>query len=279
MKIFCKTCIQDYLRLNKLLDSISKYNKDDIPVYVCIDKRYENEFYEYVNTSNINIVYTEDILKDYDPRKIRNKLDRWQIQQVVKFEFVQQSDSENHLIIDSDNLFIKSFFVKDFINDKGELYTIKSPLEDRVAEITSDVITSEIDYTESIKSMSVSRKQIQKIFERNGTLYEFGPPPVLWSKKVVEDFYENYLLKNKLTYVDIIKNVPLEYNWYGEWLLKSKCIPLNPIEPLFKNISNKSQYDSLLEKQITKDDLAKSYLGINIQTNWSAETGVLDYEL
>ena len=279
MNIFIKTCPRDFLRVEKLLNTLDVYNKDNIPITLCIEKKYEKLLYDNINVSNIEIIFSEDILKKYNIREMRNKLNRWQIQQVIKFEYVYQSSEDNFMIIDSDSILIKPFFKKDLYNSDGNLYTVMSNLEDRIIEMSSDVIVSEIDYNEAKKFMQRDRKNVQKVFNREGEILEFGPPPVLWSKKVVTDFYENYLLKNKKTFVDIINEIPIEYNWYGEWLLESKCIPLSPIEPLFKNISSKEQYDSLIEKGITKKDLQKTYIGINLHTNWSIENEVKDYEI
>ena len=279
MNIFIKTCPRDFLRVEKLLNTLDVYNKDNIPITLCIEKKYEKLLYDNINVSNIEIIFSEDILKKYNIREMRNKLNRWQIQQVIKFEYVYQSSEDNFMIIDSDSILIKPFFKKDLYNSDGNLYTVMSNLEDRIIEMSSDVIVSEIDYNEAKKFMQRDRKNVQKVFNREGEILEFGPPPVLWSRKVVTDFYENYLLKNKKTFVDIINEIPIEYNWYGEWLLESKCIPLSPIEPLFKNISSKEQYDSLIEKGITKKDLQKTYIGINLHTNWSIENEVKDYEI
>ena len=38
--------------------------------------------------------------------------------------------------------------------------------------------------------MSFSRKQIQDVFKRKGDIYDFGPPGVLWSQVVLNDFYD-----------------------------------------------------------------------------------------
>ncbi len=279
MNIFIKSCPRDFLRLNKLIDSLSKYNKDDIPVFICIEKRYEDLLYDNVNVSNVEIIFSDDILKEYDILKLRKNLNRWQIQQVIKFEYTYQSQEDNHLIVDSDSIFIKSFYKKDFVDSDNNLYTVMSKLEDRIVEIASDSINVNINFEEAKMFMKKDRHAVQEKFKREGEVLEFGPPPVLWSTKVVKNFYKNYLLKNKKTFADVISDIPIEYNWYGEWLLETECIPLKPIEPLFKNISNENQYQGLIEKKVSKNDLRNSYIGINIQTNWAIDWGVLDYEL
>ena len=294
MVIFIKTHLKDFYRLEVLLESIDKYNVNNIPVHICTDATSYDDLINWLDTSRYFTYNDRDILEqavidgDYDPRTLRRKLNRWEVQQIVKFEFCKNMSSDNCIIIDSDNQFIKNFTEKDFMNEDGEIYTIMSTVEERCREFADDLADDMLDYRDAKTFMSAIRERVQEQFSREGEVYEFGPTPVIWSKKVVNDFYNNYLIPNKKSFVDIINLVPIEYNWYGEWLLLNKSIPLIPKKPLFKNITSQEQYDNLIEKGITTDDLREEYLGINIQSNWSkigwdsvnnTTTGILKYEL
>ena len=81
------------------------------------------------------------------------------------------------------------------------------------------------------------------------------------------------------TFIDLIKKSPIEYNWYGEWLLESKVIPLIEKPTIFKNIFFEDQYNSLIKRGLTKEDLAKKYMGINLQTSLTRQKKIVDYEL
>ena len=94
MVIFVKSYPKDYSRLQVLLESIESFNMDNIPVFVCVDKGFpERQLDKRVDTSGCNIVYSEDILshyKDKDIMKLKN-MERWEIQQIIKFEFCKNS--------------------------------------------------------------------------------------------------------------------------------------------------------------------------------------------
>lgn len=283
MVIFVKSYPKDFVRLQVLLESIEMYNMDNIPVYVCVDKGQPAKRLEStIDTSQCNVVYSEDILGHYTDKEIMvlQNMTRWEIQQVIKFEFCKNLiDSHNFLIVDSDSIFIRPFYISDFFDIEQNLYTIMRTVKGQIQDYANDVRHLDIGQDDQTQIMSFERKKIQKVFKREGKVYDFGPPGVLWSQLVINDFYDNYLLKNDLSFSDIIKEVPIEYNWYGEWLLESKVIPLIPKEPIFKNIFWEDQYDTLIKNGVSKSDLAETYIGLNLQTSFSREKGIIDYEL
>ena len=282
MVIFVKTYPKDFANLKVLIDSIDSYNVDNIPVYICIDKGNKRVFDDILGIDHHNIVYSEDILEEYSTEalmKLKN-MERWEIQQVLKFEFCKNTyESEHFLIVDSDSIFIRPFYIRDFYDEDNNLYTIMRTVKKQIDWYAADVPHLDINLKEQEQMMSFNRKQIQSIIDREGEVYDFGPPLILWSKTVIDDFYQNYLLPNDLTFTDIIKKVPIEYNWYGEWLLKTEIIPVIPKEPMLKNIFWEDQYNTMIKNGISKSILAKEYLGINLQTNFSRAKGITDYEI
>ena len=294
MVIFCKTYHKDVNRLEVLLESIDRHNVDDIPVVLCIDYRWYDAFNQRINTSKYEVYTDRDLMdtaiknKDYEPKELIRTLDKWQIQQIIKFEFCKNMYYDDCLIIDSDCEFIKDFRIKDFYDSDNNLYTVMTPIEDICKEMVEDLKDESMDYSSFVRWMMSIRLEVQKQFKREGITYEFGPPPVLWSKKVVNDFYNDYLIANKKSFVDIIKYAPIEYNWYGEWLLKSNSIPIKSIGPLFKNITSEEQYNVLKEYGTTRLDFAERFFGINMQSNWAVpkwnetkqiDEGLYKYEL
>tara|TARA_Y100000004_G_scaffold116493_1_gene130952 strand:- start:593 stop:1441 length:849 start_codon:yes stop_codon:yes gene_type:complete len=282
MVIFVKSYPKDFSRLDVLLRSIEDYNIDNIPVYICIDKVNKDIFHNMINSEGFNVIYSEDIVSQYSDEEMYKLKDmsRWHIQQILKFEFCKNvSESENVLIVDSDSIFIRPFYINEFFDEDNNLFTIVREVKKQIEWYAKDVPHLDIGIDDQAQMMAFSRKKIQKKIERVGDVYDFGPPAILWSKLVVQDFCDNYLLNNNLSFADIINEVPIEYNWYGEWLLKSKVIPFVPKEPIFKNIFWADQYHTLIKNNISKLDLADSYMGLNLQTSFSKDIGVLDYEL
>ena len=215
MVIFVKTYPKDFSRLNVLLKSIEDYNIDNIPVYICVDKVNKDTFNNMINSDGFNVIYSEDIVSHYSDEELYKLKDmsRWHIQQILKFEFCKSMfESENVLIVDSDSMFIRPFYISEFFDEDNNLFTIVREVEKQIEWYAKDVPHLDIGVKDQAQMMAFSRKTIQNKLERVGDVYDFGPPAILWSKLVVEDFYNNYLFKNNLSFSDIITEVPIEYN-------------------------------------------------------------------
>jgi hypothetical protein len=125
--------------------------------------------------------------------------------------------------------------------------------------------TSQLGF-DPIDSFKDCRKKIMDIFGREGRYYDFGPSPVIWNCDVWKSFSENYLYPNKLKMSDVIRLIPSEFTWYGEWMLTLEK-PLLPTEPLFKVFHYGPQYHELKHQGYTEEHLSKVYLGVVMQSN------------
>ena len=253
MIIFCKTTRKHFGNLLMMIGSIEKHNKDNLKLCIAMPKKFISE----IEIENIDheLIPQEDIID-----LSKSRINGWHKQQIYKFEFCRNMSSEDCLIIDSDGFFIKDFYKSDFYDSNGNLYTVMQ----RFNKLIEDYSYVGTPYHKNFRIFESLRTHIRDKFRNQGELYEFGPPPVLWSKKVIQDFHKNYLQKNKKSFEDIIVETPLEYNWYGEWLLKREIIDVVPILPLFKNIHSEEEYNKMKELEITQDDLMMDYFGINM---------------
>lgn len=116
------------------------------------------------------------------------------------------------------------------------------------------------------ESFKKERLHIMDLFNREGVIYDFGPAPVIWSKKVWQSLDDNYLKPNGLTFTDMLNANGSEFTWYGEWLLRSQVIRLMPRGPLFKNYHYPIQYDYDKHYGYGIDKLSKLYMGIGLQS-------------
>jgi len=108
-------------------------------------------------------------------------------------------------------------------------------------------------------------------FGRIGPDYDFGPTPVIWSRKVWQDLDNQMLAPNGMTLWEAIEQEPSELRWYGESLLKFASITLHPIEPLFRCYHYDWQWHALKAAGETHETLARNFLGAVYQSNWHFE--------
>jgi hypothetical protein len=95
--------------------------------------------------------------------------------------------------------------------------------------------------------------------------WDFGPAPLIWSRKVWQSLEQRHLIPIGQTIWDAIERLPFEIRWYGEALMKFRAIPIHPIEPLFQVIHYDWQKKHLPPFEQTR------YLGILSQSNWDKD--------
>ena len=103
--------------------------------------------------------------------------------------------------------------------------------------------------------MSIA-KEMRNHFCRQGPLYNFGPFPVIWSKKVWAALLSKLELDGT-NMLDAIAAHPYESSWYGETLLRYKSIPLAPKEPIFKAYLYLEEYERDLRLNLDESALEK----------------------
>ena len=247
-----------------MLESIEKYNKDNMKFYISVPSSDIELFKNTLGTSGYDLLQDEDIDTENNGHIG---------QQIVKSQFWKLELCENYFNIDSDCFFIKSFFVSDFMFDDDTPYTICHEYKhffeflQKYPYIQSNIPMDFDPYESFVKE----RKYVMDLFGRSGVIYDFGPGPTIWSCKVWKSLHDNYIVKNNLQFVDLISANPSEFTWYGEWLLHSQEIRLMPKGPLFKNYHYPYfyQYDKSLGYD--EEKIRKLYLGIGLQSIYNFE--------
>ena len=91
----------------------------------------------------------------------------------------------------------------------------------------------------------------------------------VFSRTVLESFVEDFLAPRDWTYVDALEFSPYEFTWYNMWLQKSGVIAIHPREPWIKVFHNQSQHMEYLLRGIELSDIARGYLGVVLNSNYS----------
>lgn len=260
--IYCKSYREDVARAKVLLDSVFKFNNDNIPFYISVPQSDVEIFKNTLATTGYTLLTDEEIYNHTNTQR------SWVTQQIVKSSFWKLGLCKNYLCIDSDSYFIRPFFIKDFIVE-GTIdtpYTVMHEQKELFNWTCNK--TSQLGF-DPIDSFKDCRKKIMDLFDRKGRYYDFGPSPVIWSSEVWKSLEVNYMVPNKLTFEDLIVSVQSEFTWYGEWLLIDKTIPIYPCEPIFKVFHYHQQYNEAKHTHYKEEDFARLYMGIVMQSNQS----------
>ncbi len=261
--ILLKSYIGDIDRAKRLIDSYKKYNADRIPMYILCPQS-DKESFEAFADEDINIIAEESIQEEIFSRDTR-----WTAgylnQEIYKLSFWKLGICENYLCVDSDALFIRPFYKRDFMYDEHTPYTCL--MEDK--ELQADLYYSREYWSGRMES-------IEKIEDR----LDFHPNKLMtchgmqvFSSAVLKDMEERYLEPNGYRYKDLIEIAPYEFSWYNLWLQKTGAIPLHICEPFFKTIHLKQHHINEVLRGMTIEDWARGYLGIIVNSNFGAGDG------
>lgn len=267
LALYCKTYPGDFDRVVKLIDSIKLYNKDNLPLFISTEGKYRELLESKIGTEGYTYIPDEDMFIPSLP------MAGWEHQMLVKLNVFKCILSDNILLLDSDAYFIRDFYEADFIAYDNIPYTI---IHENVQVSEYEALLKGGDYSKTGYAKAV--KAYRTIFGgKSNRIYDYGPNPHLWNRKVLEHFNDNYLKKYNFTLEQFSFNMKSQFDihfretlTYGEYLLATKVIDIVPCGPLFKVYHWKELYDfeSKLD-WVKEEEIRKTYLGIIKQSNWS----------
>jgi Family of unknown function (DUF6492) len=265
--LLCKSYRNDLLRFERLAHSIQQYNSDAIPFYVSVPERDLSLFAERAAGLNVTLIADESILEAnprMDINKVR-KLPGGLSQQIIKSEFWRLNISKTYVCLDSDCIFIRPFYIDDFISPYGYPYTV---IHEAKELLQFSINHGRNDIYENYHSM---RAQLAEIIGRKGRHFDYGPVPVIWSSEVWNCLDLQFLQPRNLDFSDAILMLPSEILWYGEAMLKYSPFPVVPIEPLFRVYHTEEQFVYAQSQGETTERISRNYLGVCYQSNWQKE--------
>jgi hypothetical protein len=268
--LYCKSYHRDVQRAKRLSESVRRFNSGNLPFYLSCPSADLPLFRNIIGSEGVTFLTDEEIVAENSSinQQALIALPGGLSQQIVKSEFWRLGICENYVCIDSDAYFIRDFNKGDFLAPGGDPYTVMNEsLELRLFGALHQ-------HAKIARNRDVECKAIMEIFGRTGRHYDFGPLPVVWSRRVWADLAEKFLEPRDMNFLDAIKLFSSEMRWYGEALLKFKSVELWPVETLFRCYHYEEQFRVAKKSGETDEALSQIYLGVCSQSNWDKE---LDY--
>jgi hypothetical protein len=261
--IFCKSYRHDLERAAVMVDSVRRFNRDSLPLYISVPEADLEMFQQRICMEGVSWLRDEDVIRANPALdlEIYRTLPGHISQQIVKAEFWRVNPKQNCVCIDSDSRFIRDFFAGDFLSPDGVPYTILHESK----PFMEFCLTHGIRETE--RHFEAMSDEMRKVFGRVGPSYAFNPFPVIWSDKVWHALAAKLETEGGNIMQAIVAH-PYESSWYGETLLKYQSIPLLPREPIFKAYLYFEEYERDQRDGMTEAELARFYLGVVYQSNW-----------
>jgi hypothetical protein len=265
--LYCKSYRVDVRRVKRLALTVEKYNVDKIPFYISCPQADFSLFEEYLYGLNIKIITDEEIIR----KNPAHSVDRMSIipghlsQQIIKSEFWRLGLSESYLCLDSDCQFIRPFRLSEFLDSSGTPYTVVDECREILLPAAS------LQKQKVIDNFIKESVQVQRLFDRCGKHYNFGPNCPVWHRDVWISLDKNYIKPRNTSFAQIIVEHPIEMRWYGEALLKYEAIKLIPSQPFFKMYAYAWQLRKDRAQGLAEKDLAQFYCGVTYQSAWQRE--------
>lgn len=269
--LYCKSYRNDFLRLKRLIASVDQFNVDQIPFYISTPRADHDLLIDILGKGSYLWIADEDIVAanpQADLKKYQS-MSGGISQQIVKSEFWRLKISENYLCLDSDCIFIRNFFMGDFLTAEGIPYTVLHQNKEFFQ------MASNRGHLRVESDLRDEAQRVQGLFSRVGPSFYCAPAPFIWSANVWKSLDHEYLTPRNISIWELISAEYPETLIYGEALLKYKAIPLIAIEPLFRTYHYDWQYYLMRRLGETEQKLKQNYLGVIYQSSW--ERGV-DYE-
>jgi hypothetical protein len=97
----------------------------------------------------------------------------------------------------------------------------------------------------------------------------------VFSGVVLRAFRDRFLDTRGWDYRDALAIAPYEPTWYSMWLQKDRTIPIVMREPIIKTFHDPVQHLDYVLRGITADDIARGYVAVVVNSNYSRGEGVM----
>lgn len=257
--IFVKTYAPDLALVERLVSSAERHNRDAIPLVLAVPDHELEVFDALRRRPGVEVVPESSVGAPVVTEKVGGFAVGYIQQQVVKLSVHRLGIARNYFLLDSDSMFIRPFEASDFLDGEGRPLTVLVQDKDqavtpgyaRFAALRDPMVTRIADY--------LGLPPQPRATSHNNTVV---------SSEVLESF-ERWREALGLSIVDLMEIAPLEYSWYNFYLQRHHPDLVVPVEPLVRMVHTRGEFRSLVAQGVTLDSLARSYLGVCLNSGWA----------
>jgi hypothetical protein len=258
--LFIKSHRPDLFLVHRLLDSISKHNRDRISVFISVPSHDVPAFQDLSRRfTDVSVLADDDFGIPKVDREIWGFAPGYVTQQLVKLSVQRLSEARNYLILDSDTYFIRDFETKDFVASDGTGLTVLAEDKDLLADPAYAPFAARRPIKIDLIADRLGVPTISRITCHNNTVFQ---------DSVLHDFHD-WCRSEGLSLLDLMAIAPVEFTWYNFFLIKYCRERLVRIEPFIRMMHTRSEYRRLVAAGFSHDSLRKSYLGVCLNSGWA----------
>ena len=261
-----KSYSQDFAYAQRMVQSFHRHNVEDLPLFVVVPESDHARFNDL--SADTVTVLSESVLSDHLVSEPVNGYRPGYInQEIVKLAFWELGYLDNYFCVDSEAVFLRDFGFSDFMADPTTPYTVL--VEDKELQVEPRY------YREHWIGREQKIRHIADLLDYSNPVLRTCHGHQVFSATVLESFVRDFLTPRGWTYCDALAESPYEFSWYNLWLQKTQVIPIHQREPFVKVFHNEDQHIEAISRGVTLDDIARGYLAVVINSNFSRDTGMI----
>ena len=268
--ILIKSYRDDHEYVQRLLASIRRHNRDGIPTYIVVPDQ-DTELFAEFQALDVEVLSEESLARHLVREDAAGLTAGYLNQEIVKLAFWELGLADNYLCVDSDAEFIRDFYLHDFMATPDTPFTFMS--EDSELQCEPDY------YRETWVPRLAKLEKVREAIGYRGPWLRTVHGHAVFSSAALRSFAEDFLTPRGWKYRDAVELCPYEPTWYTTWVLHATPISVYPREPIFKTFHNAGQHLDYVLRGVTDADLARGFVGVVVNSNYSRGEGVVPLDL
>jgi hypothetical protein len=264
--LMLKSYAGDFAFAQRLVESFKRHNPEGLTLF-CVVPASDMSLFAPLAAEHVVVMDEGPFEKYFVSEELNGTRPGYINQEIVKLAFHELGLAENYFCVDSDAVFIRDIHAADFLAPDGYPYTVL--VEDNELKVEPRY------YSQYWELREAALRHIADLVGLPGPVLLTCHGHQVFSSAVLESFVSEFLAPRGWTYKDALAEAPYEFSWYNFWLQKSLVIPIHPRENMVKVFHHENQHFEYILRGVTAADMARGFLAVVVNSNYSRDMGVL----
>ena len=264
--LMLKSYAGDFAFAQRLVESFTRHNPEGLTLF-CVVPNEDMPQFTPLSSPHVVVMDEAPFEKYFVTEALNGTRPGYINQEIVKLAFHELGLAENYFCVDSDAVFIRDLHAADFLAPDGYPYSVL--VENNELKVEPRY------YSQYWLSREKSLQQIADLIGIPGSVLLTCHGHQVFSSTVLRSFVTDFLSPRGWSYRDALAVAPYEFSWYNFWLQKSRVIPIHPREELVKVFHHENQHFEYILRGVTESDIARGFLAVVVNSNYSRDMGVL----
>ena len=262
LALMLKSYAPDFNYAQRLVESFARHNPEELHLY-CVVPVEDLDLFAPLGNRHVTVMDESPFAPHLVHEQLAGLRPGYINQEIIKLAFHELELAENYFCVDSEAVFIRDLHASDFMAPDGAPYTVM--VEDNELKVEPQY------FRQYWTSRETSVRVIADELGIEDSVLPTCHGHQVFSSAVLRAFVERILETRGWDYRDALAIAPYEFTWYTLWTQVCGVIPVHPREPLVKVFHHEGQHFEYILRGITEADLARGYLAVVVNSNYSRD--------